>query len=86
MKQMALVLVSLCALAACESGSPVQVERAASAPVAVPAALRSSTLEAQEFCLPRECGRIPVCTDDSVARCSPETGCHWACVPINGPL
>ena len=86
MKHMVLVFASLIAVAACESRSPVQVEPAARAPVAVPAALRSSTLEAQEFCLPRQCGRIPICTDDSVARCSPETDCHWACVPINGPL
>ena len=75
MKHLLLIAASMLALAACES-RPAAVAPAPSAP---------ATLEAATFCLPRQCGRIPICTANSVARCLPENGCHWECQPINPP-
>ncbi|MBP8811058.1 MAG: hypothetical protein KBG48_06845 [Kofleriaceae bacterium] len=76
----ALALTAALTLAAC-SPSP-----SAAPPTPTPSAAPAPALEAAGFCRPRECGPVPICTADSVATCTPDTGCRWKCVPLISPI
>jgi ABC-type transport system substrate-binding protein len=78
----ALALTAALTLAAC-SPSP---SAAPPTPTPTPSAAPAPALEAAGFCRPRECGPVPICTANSVATCTPDTGCRWKCVPLISPI
>lgn len=76
----ALALTAALTLAACSPSA------APPTPTPTPTAAPAAELEATGFCRPRQCGPVPICTADSVATCTPDTGCRWKCVPLISPI